>query len=154
MSRDRATDLKVERAAVVAVERSILRLTDLTTATPSSDLGIDLLAFRPDPFAAAPIQVKGAASGLTVHSKYADSPVIVAYVFDPMGDEPVVCIMTGAEAWRLPLDYIAAGGRAHGHSTPPTYRWNSISRLLREVLESRVATSERWMMLFEAARAK
>ena len=136
----------------MALEPRPLRFYTQPTATPSSDLGIDLLAFRPEPFAAAPIQVKGAASGLTVYSKYTERPVILAYVFGPMGDEPLVCIMTGAEAWALPEDYVEAGGRAQGRSTPPTYRWNSIPQLLQKLLEKHVATPERWMMLFDEVR--
>ncbi len=46
------TTWQVERAAVLAAQRSLLLHTDFIDAAPSIDRGIDLLAFRPDPFTA------------------------------------------------------------------------------------------------------
>ena len=155
MSYDRRQDVRVERSAVLSVERSILDLTDLITAQPSSDFGIDLLAFRSEPFGVIPIQVKGAASGLTVSRQYASSPLVLAYVIDPLSQSPVVSIMSGSDAWDLPNQYVARGGRASDHDADNTsYRWASVTHLLRELLVERQATTDRWNMLFEENRAK
>jgi len=152
MSKDRAADVRVERAAVVAVEHSIITMTDLTVAHPAVDWGIDLLAFQPDPLTVAGVQVKGASSGLTVWQKYATQNVIIAHVLDPLGDDPTVCLFTGAEAWRLPLEYVERGGRATDHDPDGggTYRWASVTRLLCEILLDRRATPERWNALFQS----
>lgn len=145
MSTDRKQDVKVERAAVLAVERSILTLTELTTAVPATDWGVDLIAFEPHPFRAVPIQVKGASSGLKVFRKYADRPIIVAYVLRPHDADSQVVIMTGEEAWQLPDDYIARGGAASDfHSGLHDYRWPGVTALHREMLEPMVATRDRW----------
>lgn len=155
MSHDRWADVRIERAAVLAVERSVLEHTDLVTAAPSADFGIDLLAFRTKPFGVVPIQVKGAGSGMTVWGKHAQAPIIIAYVIDPLSDSPNVCIMTGAEAWSLPFEYIEQGGRAEGHDLGnKSYRWSSLTRLLRTMLEERKATPQRWDNLFEEVRAR
>lgn len=69
MSGDRWSGTRIERAAVLAVERSVLEHTDFVTALPATDHGIDLLVFKPEPFAVAPLQVKGAESGLKVMSR-------------------------------------------------------------------------------------
>lgn len=148
-------DTRVERAAVLAVERSILEHTELVTAQPVADFGIDLLAFRPEPFGVIPVQVKGAKSGFTVWGKYSQSPVIMAYVLDPLDDAPSVCIMSGQEAWGLPFEYVERGGRAKGHDVDNlSYRWASATRLLRTMLRERSASRERWALLFEEVRAK
>lgn len=47
---DRSTDTRVERAAVLAAERSLLGHADLITAQRVVDFGFDLLAFCADPF--------------------------------------------------------------------------------------------------------
>lgn len=155
MSGDRWTDTRVERAAVLAVERSVIEYTDLVTATPSADFGIDLLAFRTAPFGVVPIQVKGASSGLTVWGKYARSPLIIAYVIDPLGDAPTTCIMTGDDAWRLPFEYVERGGKAKGHNMEnESYRWPTLTKLLQALLLERQATNERWNTLFEEVRAR
>lgn len=145
MSTDRSRDVRVERAAVVAVERSLLQVEGWVSALPVSDFGIDLLAFRPQPFTAAPVQIKGASAGMTVWNRYGDAPIIMAYVIDPLGDTPLVSIMTGEEAWRLPSDYIARGGKASDHRvTNASYRWKRVPALLRAMLEEHQATTERW----------
>lgn len=148
-------DVRVERAAVVAVEHAIVTMTDLTTAYPSTDWGIDLLVFRPDPLRVAGVQVKGASRGLTVWEKYATQRVIIAYVIDPLGESPTVCLLTGADAWNLPYEYIERGGRASDHDVNNYgYRWASVTVKLRELLLTRQATPERWESLFEEVSAR
>ncbi|WP_217133933.1 hypothetical protein [Leucobacter chinensis] len=155
MSSDRWTDTRVERAAVLAVERSVIEHTELITATPATDFGIDLLAFHTAPFGAVPIQVKGASSGLTVWRKYTSTPLIIAYVLDPLGDVPTTCIMTGDDAWQLPFEYAERGGGAKGHDCEnDSYRWPSVTKLLHELLIERQATKARWNALFEEVRAR
>lgn len=155
MSLDRRMDMRVERAAVLAVERSILEHTNWITALPAGDIGIDLLAFRTDPFGAIPIQVKGAHSGLTVWGKYAGAPVVMAYVLDPLTDSPDVVIMSGEEAWNLPFAYVERGGRAAGHELDNlSYRWASTTKVLKEILAERRASAGRWEGLFEEIRAR
>jgi hypothetical protein len=145
----------VERAAVAAVESSLLRLTDLSLAMPLVDHGIDLIAFRPRPFATAGVQVKGAVSGLTVYSKYVAEPVLISYVLKPLSPAPEVFILTGADAWDLPNEYQRRGGRASDHhESNVSYRWNSVTSLLREILDEYQATEERWASLFEQVRAR
>lgn len=152
MSTDRSRDVKVERSAVLAVERSILTLTDLTTAVPVNDWGVDLIAFAPDPFCAVPIQVKGASRGLKVFRQYSLRRMIVAYVLRPEEVDAQVVIMTGEEAWKLPETYIAAGGRASDHRpSNEHYRWARVSGLLEELLASKVASRDRWQKLIEQA---
>jgi hypothetical protein len=155
MSNDRQADTRVERAAILATERSILEHTDLITAQPAVDFGIDLLAFRPKPFAVAPIQVKGKQSGLTVWRKHAEWPLLVVYVLDPLGEYPLVAIMTGEDAWRLPFEYGERGGRATDHDAENvSYRWPSMTKRLRALVTERAATPERWEQLFEKVRAR
>jgi len=155
MSSDRWVDTRVERAAILAVERSILEHTDLITASPAVDFGIDLLAFQVNPFGVIPVQVKGAHSGLKVWSKYDEGPIVVAYVLEPLGDAPTVCIMSGHEAWNLPNEYVKRGGRASDHAAEnDSYRWASVTKLLRNILAEYEATSERWMTLYEEVRAR
>lgn len=155
MSADRWSDTRIERAAVLATERSILEHTGLVTALPATDLGIDLLAFQPEPFAVAPIQIKGAESGLKMMSKYASSPIILAYVVRPRSEVPLVSIMTGADAWQLPREYVHAGGKASDYNPDgETYRWPAITAALTELLDRRKAPAERWSELFEEVRAK
>lgn len=137
------------------MESSLLRLTDLSLAMPLVDHGIDLIAFRPRPFATAGLQVKGAVSGLTVHSKYVAEPVLVSYVLQPLSAEPEVCILTGADAWDLPYEYQRRGGRASDHhESNGTYRWPSVTSLLREILAEYRATEGRWASLFEQVRSR
>lgn len=155
MSRDRWADTRIERAAVLATERSIIEHTHFVTAQPATDHGIDLLVFQPEPFAVAPIQIKGAERGLKVMSKYAASGIILAYVVDPRGDDPLVSIMTGADAWQLPMEYMREGGKASDYDPDgESYRWASLTLLLRGLLEQRRASKERWGELFEEVRAK
>lgn len=139
------TTWQVEQAAVLAVRRSLLLHTDFIDATPSTDLGIDLIAFQPDPFVAIPIQVKGTQSGLKVYSKHSSPELLVAYVLDPLAEDSTVCLMQGSEAWNLPFEYIERGGRASDHSEDNgNYRWSSITKLLRVMLLEKEASKERW----------
>ena len=155
MSGDRWTDTRIERAAVLATERSIIEHTDLVTALPAIDHGIDLLAFQLEPFAVAPLQVKGAESGLKVMSKYVDSPILLVYVIDPRSDDPLVSIMTGVDAWQLPVEYVSEGGKASDYNpNGESYRWPRVTRRLLELLERRRASEARWSRLFEEVRAK
>jgi hypothetical protein len=136
---------QVEHAAVLAVQRSLLLHTNFIDALPSIDRGIDLLAFRPDPFASIPIQVKGTQSGLKVYSKHSSPELLVAYVLDPLSNNPRVCLMQGCEAWNLPFEYIERGGSASDHSEDNgNYRWASITKLLRTMLLEHEASEERW----------
>lgn len=140
---------------MLAVERSILHLTDLTTAVPSVDVGIDLLAYQRTPFSVLGVQVKGATKGLTVWRKYSGDSIVVAYVLDPLLETPSIHLMSGEEAWRLPELYVERGGRASDHrATNETYRWPSTTKLLREVLTPFEATKERWAKLFELNKAQ
>jgi hypothetical protein len=50
----------------VAVERSVVTMTNRTVGYPTTDWGIDLILFGPDPLDASGVQVKGASSGLKV----------------------------------------------------------------------------------------
>ncbi|WP_162909137.1 hypothetical protein [Brevibacterium casei] len=155
VSKDRWADTRIERAAVLATERSIIEHTGFVTAQPATDHGIDLLVFKPEPFAVSPIQVKGAESGLKVMSKCARSPIILAYVVDPRGDDPLVSIMTGIDAWQLPLEYAREGGKASDYNPDgETYRWARVTTRLRGILELRRASEERWSQLFEEVGAK
>lgn len=130
-------------------------MTELTTAQPATDWGIDLLVFEPDPLTVAGVQVKGAASGLTVYRKYARQNVLIAHVLEPLGDDPTVCLLSGDEAWSLPEEYARRGGRASDHLPDhDTYRWASVTRLLRRLLTERRATPERWVELFERCRTR
>jgi hypothetical protein len=56
--------------------------------------------------------------------------------------------MTGKDAWNLPFEYASRGGRAsdHAHGNG-TYRFPSVTRLLRVMLEERAASTERWTQL-------
>lgn len=145
VSVDRELDTRVERSAVLAVERSLLAVPPWITAHPVSDFGTDLVAFRMEPFKAVPVQVKGARSGLTVWRRYGQWPIIMAYVVEPLSDAPLVSIMTGEDAWRLPVEYVARGGRASDHKpTNDSYRWPSVTGLLRTLLQERTASAERW----------
>lgn len=155
MSSDRWADTRIERAAVLATERSIIEHTDFVTALPATDHGIDLLVFQPAPFAVAPLQVKGAESGLKVMSKYSGSPILLAYVVDPRGDDPLVSIMTGDDAWQLPEEYKDEGGKASDYDPQgESYRWPKVTKTLKKLLERRRASAARWSELFKEVRAK
>lgn len=145
----RADNLRVERAAVAATELSLARCAELYMATPVVDHGVDLMAYQVDPFRVAKIQVKGAAHGLTVFRQYSVSAMIVSYVLDPLGDADVI-LLTGEQAWNLPVDYVAREGGASDHDPDkPSYRWPSRTRLLSEMLDEYRATPEHWHELFD-----
>ncbi len=155
----RADDLRVERAAVAATERSLLRA-GLFVATPLVDEGIDLLAFQSDPLRVLAVQVKGIGlgKGMTVYRKYARHPnLVVAYVVDPLGPDPDIFVMTGSQAWKLPTQYRAlkkkrgmAPGATDHRATNPTYRWGSgVPKLLVEMLQDFTAEPGHWTDLFE-----
>jgi hypothetical protein len=42
------------------------------------------------------------------------TPMIVSYVLDPLGAADVA-LLTGEQAWNLPIDYVARGGAASDH---------------------------------------
>ena len=43
--------------------------------------------------------------------------MIVSYVLDPLGAADVA-LLTGEQAWNLPVDYVARGGAASDHRDP------------------------------------
>ena len=150
----RSDNLRVERAAVAATELSLTQCAELFTALPVVDHGTDLLAYQDEPFRVARIQVKGSTSGLKAFRQYSQSPMIVSYVLDPLGTADVY-IMTGVEAWNLPNEYIARGGRASDHHPDNEYyNWAKRTRLLHELLEDFHATPDRWLLLFDQTASK
>ena len=75
--------------------------------------------------------------------------MIVSYVLDPLGPADVI-LLTGEEAWHLPFEYIAHGGKAASHHPDnPDYRWDKTPALLLSMLRGYLATPERWLELFE-----
>lgn len=98
----RADNLRVERAAVAATELSLARC------------AADLLAYQADPFRVARIQVKGCNRRPQGFQQYSTIPIIMSYVLDPLGAADVI-LLTGDQAWNLPADYIAEGGKASGY---------------------------------------
>lgn len=146
----RSRDLRVERAAVAATELSLARCAELYMAVPVVDHGADLLAYQADPFRVARVQVKGATDGLPVYQQYALTPFIVSYVLDPLGTADVA-LLTGEQAWSLPADYIAQGGKAsdYDQETGGYYHFRSRTRLLCSMLARYAATPERWLELFD-----
>jgi hypothetical protein len=146
----RADDLRVERAAVAATELSLARCAELYLAVPVVDHGADLLAYQADPFRVARIQVKGATGGLPVFQQYALSPFIVSYALDPLGAADVV-LLPGEQAWNLPAEYIAQGGKASGYDPDDGwyYHFPRRTRLLSRMLEQYEATPGRWLELFD-----
>jgi hypothetical protein len=150
----RAKNLRLEQAAVLAVQRWFVTETEFTMAVPAVDTGgIDLLAFRPAPFKAVPVQVKAASVGLTVWQQYAVPGLLIAYVLDPLSVAANVCLLTGIESWELPRLYVERGGRASDYDAADgySYRWKRVTGLLDAILAERVATPERWAMLIAQA---
>jgi hypothetical protein len=118
-------------------------------AVPVVDHGADLIAYQADPFRVARIQVKGTTGGLKVFRQYSLSPMIVSYVLDPLGPADVI-LLTGEEAWNLPVEYVAQGGRASDYDLGgPHYRFPHITGLLRSMLGQYAASPERWLELFD-----
>lgn len=145
----RATNLRVERAAVAATELSLARCAELYLALPVVDHGADLMAYQVDPFRVARVQVKGSTQGMKVYRQYSQSPMIVSYVLDPLGAADVV-LLSGQEAWDLPFEYVTRGGAASDHRRDNvSYNWARRTQLLESMLESHRATPERWLDLFE-----
>jgi hypothetical protein len=145
----RSRNLRVERAAVAATELSLARCAELYMAVPAVDHGADLFAYQADPFRVARIQVKGTTDGLTVYRQYILTPMIVSYVLDPLGPADVI-LLTGEEAWGLPVEYVARGGRASDHRPDNgNYRWRERTALLSSMLREHLATPERWLELFD-----
>jgi hypothetical protein len=146
----RAKDLRVERAAIAATELSLARCAELYMAVPVVDHGTDLFAYQADPFRVARIQVKGATAGLKVFLQYNLSPIIMSYVLDPLGAADVA-LLTGDQAWNLPAEYIAQGGKASDYDPAegPDYRFPRRTRLLSAMLGRYTATPERWLELFD-----
>lgn len=58
---------------------------------------------------------------------------------------------TGDQAWNLPVDYIAEGGKASDYDPgeSPDYRFPRRTRLLYSMLGRYAATPERWLELFD-----
>lgn len=155
MSKNRLSDIRTERAAVLAVEQSLLSVEGMWVAEPRSDLGVDLLIYRENPFAAASVQVKGQSTGLTVWNKHSSSSLIMAYVLGPRGGASKIFLLTGEEAWNLPETYKAHGGRASDyHAGLASYRWSGVTTLLSAVLESFEACPRRWAELFDIVSAR
>lgn len=103
-------------------------------AVPAVDHGADLFAYQADPFRVARIQVKGTTDGLTVFRQYSLTPMIVSYVLDPLGSADVI-LLTGEEAWNLPVEYVACGGKASDHHPDNgNYRWRERTGLLSSML--------------------
>ena len=144
----RADKLRVERAAVAATELSLARCAELFMAVPVVDHGGDLVAYQVDPFRVAKIQVKGATDDLKVFRQYSLTPMIVSYVLDPLGAADVV-LLTGGQAWSLPVDYVARGGAASDHYPDNDhYHWRKRPASLSSMLREHLATPERWLELF------
>jgi hypothetical protein len=145
----REDNLRVERAAVAATELSLVRCAELFMAVPVVDHGVDLMVYQVDPFRVAKIQVKGATSDLKVFRQYSLTPMIVSYVLDPLGAADVI-VLTGEQAWNLPIDYVAHGGKASDHHPDnPDYHWRKRPALLESMLREHLATPERWLDLFD-----
>jgi hypothetical protein len=145
----RADNLRVERAAVAATELSLTRCAELFMAVPVVDHGVDLMAYQVDPFRVARIQVKGSTRDLKVFRQYSLAPMIVSYVLDPLGAADVV-LLTGEQAWNLPIDYITRGGKASDHHPDNLdYHWRKRPELLESMLGEYLATPERWLELFD-----
>jgi hypothetical protein len=127
----RADKLRVERAAVAATELPLTRCAELFMAVPVVDHGVDLMAYQAGPFRVAKIQVKGATHDLKVFRQYSLAPMIVSYVLDPLGAAGVV-LLTGEQAWSLPIDYVARGGAAGGHHPGnDDYHWRNARHCCR-----------------------
>jgi len=135
---------KVEMAAVFTTKLSMIKNTSLIPAAPEVDTGIDIIGFRPDPFMAVPVQVKGATKGLTIWHKHSVRPLIVSYVLDPLSSDPKMYVMTGAEAWELPEIYVERGGKASDFHADRLnhYRFPSVTVLLRSILDEMYAANE------------
>jgi hypothetical protein len=74
--------------------------------------------------------------------------MIISYVLDPLGEAEVV-LLSGKQAWDLPIDYAARGGKASDHHPAnDNYNWPRRTRLLTSLLDEYRATSGRWQTLF------
>jgi len=61
-----------------------------------------------------------------------------------------VILLTGEQAWNLPIDYVAHGGKASDHhSDNPHYHWRKRPELLESMLREHLATPERWLDQFD-----
>ena len=75
--------------------------------------------------------------------------MIVSYVLDPLGAADVV-LLTGEQAWSLPIDYVARGGAAGDHHPDnDDYHWRKRPALLSSMLREHLATPEHWLELFD-----
>ena len=75
--------------------------------------------------------------------------MIVSYALDPLGAAEVV-LLTGEQAWNLPIDYVARGGKASDHHPDNAdYHWRKRPGLLESMLHENLATPERWLELFD-----
>lgn len=98
------------------------------------------MAYQVDPFRVAKIQVKGATHDLEVFRQYSLTPMIVSCVLDPLGAADVA-LLTGEQAWNLPVDYVARGGAASGHHPDNDhYHWKKHPTLLSLMLREHLAT--------------
>jgi hypothetical protein len=75
--------------------------------------------------------------------------MIVSHVLDPLGSADVI-VLTGEQAWNLPIDYVAHGGKPSDHHPDnPDYHWRKRPALLESMLREHLATPERWLDLFD-----
>jgi len=116
------------------------RCAELYAATPVVDQGAELLIHQVEPFRVAKVQVEGVTQGLTVFRQYSWIPMIIPYVHDPLGESEGI-LLSGTQAWDLPIDYVARGGRASDHHPA-----NSL-------LDEYRAPSGRWQTLFSETAA-
>ena len=147
-----ARNSRVEMAAISEAKRSMILYTDLTPSNPEVDLGIDLLGFRPFPFAAYPVQVKGTTSGMKVWQQYALQPTVLLYVINPMSPDTETFVMTGEDAWKLPMRYVDAGGKASDFHAENLnhYRWPKITSRLSDMLhEHYLDDNETWTRVLD-----
>ena len=77
---------------------------------------------------------------LKVFRQYSLTPMIVSYVLDPLG----AALLTGEQAWNLPIDYVASGY----HPDNNHYHWKKPDIA---VVDARRAPGhpERWLELFD-----
>ena len=75
--------------------------------------------------------------------------MIVSYVLDPLGAADVI-LLTGEQAWNLPVDYVARGGKASDHyPSNDHYHWSKRTKLLTAMPREHLATPELWLDLFD-----
>jgi len=113
---------------------------------PVVDHGVDLLAYQVDPFRVAKIQVKGATRDLKVFRQYSLAPMIMSYVLDPLGAADVV-LLTGEQAWNLPIDYVAHGGKASDHHLTSQSRISRNGTQLRKLKGSGAPRARKGVVL-------